>query len=369
MGRDGETVVSTRVVLLANNVDELGGAQKVVQVLAAGFASRGYDVTLVGVEPVGERTAHVSASYQVERLLEVSYPKDSGPELDALRVGAVKKLQTILEAGDPGVIISAQVWAMEHALDCDLTDWKTIGQFHSSIEAAVFNKDLARILQAYRDADAFLALTDIDALRFTQSGLNNARAMPNPLAQWPETVANPDSKVITYLGRLSAEKAPMTLVQAWRIVCGQGQLDDWSLNIIGSGPHDVQIEAAIADLPRVRLLAPVSDPYATLQNTGILAVPSLVEGLPLAVMEALASGVPVVASDCSAGVRELLDNGACGILVNRGDAADLARGLCELAQNDQLRAQMAAHGRTHIEAYRLDRVLDQWEKLFADVQR
>jgi glycosyltransferase involved in cell wall biosynthesis len=175
--------------------------------------------------------------------------------------------------------------------------------------------------------------------------------------------------VITYLGRLSAEKAPMTLVQAWRIVCGQGQLGDWSLNIIGSGPHDVQIEAAIADLPRVQLLPPVSDPYATLQNTGILAVPSLVEGLPLAVMEALASGVPVVASDCSAGVRELLDNGACGVLVNRGDAADLARGLCELAQNNQLRAQMAARGRKHLEAYRLNRILDQWEKLFAEVQR
>jgi glycosyltransferase involved in cell wall biosynthesis len=366
---DGKSLMTTRIVLLANNIDELGGAQKVVQVLAGGFALRGYDVTIVGVEPIGERTAHVSSSYQVERLLDVSYPKEAGPELDALREGAVKKLQKILDSGDPGIIISAQVWAMEHALDCDLTEWSTIGQFHSSIESAVFNKDLARILRTYRDADAFLALTDIDAMRFTQAGLNNSEAMPNPLAQWPETIADPEVKTITYLGRLSAEKAPMTLVQAWRILCGQGRLNEWSLNIIGSGPHDVQIEAAIADLPRVQLLPPVSDPYATLQHTGILAVPSLVEGLPLAVMEALASGVPVVASDCSAGVRELLDNGACGVLVNRGDAADLARGLCELAENDHLRSQMANHGRQHIEKYRLESVLDQWEELFASVQR
>ena len=161
----------------------------------------------------------------------------------------------------------------------------------------------------------------------------------------------------------------MTLVQAWRIMCGEGRLNDWSLNIIGSGPHDVQIEAAIADLPRVRLLPPVSDPYAVLQSTGILAVPSLVEGLPLAVMEALASGVPVVASDCSAGVRELLDNGACGVLVNRGDPADLARGLCELAENDELRSQQAARGREHLQKYRLDSVLDKWEQLFALIQR
>ena len=361
--------MSTRVVLLANNVDEMGGAQKVVQVLAGGLASRGYDVTIVGVEPVGERTAHESTSYQVERLLEVTYPKEPGPELDALRVSAVNKLQSILDAGEPGIIVTAQVWAMEHVLECDLAGWRTIGQFHSSVEAAIFNKDITRILRAYRDADAFLALTDIDAVRFTQAGLNNASAMPNPLASWPETVANPRAKTITYLGRLSAEKAPMTLVQAWRIVCGEGRLSDWSLNIIGSGPHDVQIEAAIIDLPRVQLLPPVSDPYEALQSTGILAVPSLVEGLPLAVMEALASGVPIVASDCSAGVRELLDNGACGVLVNRGDAADLARGLCELAENEQLRAKLAAHGRKHLENYRLDAVLDTWEALFATVQR
>ncbi len=361
--------MSTRLLLLANNVDELGGAQKVVQVLANGLVSRGYDVTIIGVEPVGDRVEHTSDHYKVARLLDVSYPKEAGPELDALRAGAVQKLQSILDAGEPGIVITAQVWAMEHALECDLTGWQTVGQFHSSFEAAVFNKDLARILRAYRNADAFLALTNIDAIGFTQAGLNNATAMPNPLAQWPESVANPDSKEITYLGRLSAEKAPMTLVQAWRILCGQGRLADWSLNIIGSGPHDVQIEAGIVDLPRVQLLPAVSDPYEVLSSTGILAVPSLVEGLPLAVMEALASGVPVVASDCSAGVRELLDNGTCGVLVNRGDAADLARGLSELAENDQLRRDMARHGREHIAAYRIEVVLDRWEQLFATLQR
>ena len=55
--------MSTRVVLLANNIDEMGGAQKVVQVLAGGLASRGYDVTIVGVEPVGERASHENTSY------------------------------------------------------------------------------------------------------------------------------------------------------------------------------------------------------------------------------------------------------------------------------------------------------------------
>jgi len=362
-------MMSKRIVLLANNIDELGGAQRVVQVLAGGLASRGFDVTIVGVEPLGDRTAHVSNAYQVERLLETTYPKEPGTELDVLRAGALRKLQAILDSGEPGVIVTAQVWAMEHALDCDLVGWRTVGQFHSSIEAAAFGKDLDRILRAYRDVDQFLALTSVDAARFTQAGLNNASWLPNPLAQWPSEVANPYSRTITYLGRLSAEKAPMTLMQAWRIICEQERLGDWNLDIIGSGPHDVQIQAAMIDLPRVKLLPPLADPYVALKETGILAVPSLIEGLPLVLMEALASGVSAVASDCSAGVRELLDEGRCGLLVNRGDAADLARGLCELAENDDLRARLGRQGREHMLSYERERILDQWEQLFENVNR
>jgi glycosyltransferase involved in cell wall biosynthesis len=161
----------------------------------------------------------------------------------------------------------------------------------------------------------------------------------------------------------------MTLMQAWRIICEQDRLSEWNLNFIGSGPHDVQIQAAMADLPRVQLLPPVLDPYVVLKETGILAVPSLIEGLPLALMEALAIGVPAVVSDCSAGVRELVDEGRCGVLVNRGDAADLARGLCELAEDDVLRSRLASKGRVHMVQYQLDSVLDQWEQVLKNVQR
>ena len=55
--------------------------------------------------------------------------------------------------------------------------------------------------------------------------------------------------------------------------------------------------------------------------------------------------------------------------MNRGDPADLARGLCELAENDELRSQQAARGREHLQKYRLDSVLDKWEQLFALIQR
>lgn len=361
--------MSTRIVMIANSIDEVGGAQRVVQVLAAGLASRGHDVTVIGIEPAGERAPHESAAYRVERLLTEPYPKEEGPELDTQRAAAVLRLQSILDDGDPGVVITAQVWAMEHLAQCRTDAWRIIGQFHSSFEAAEFGTDLRRIRRAYADVDLFLALTRADAERFTGAGLDNAAAMPNPIAAWPAQAADPSARRITYLGRLSAEKAPMTLMQAWRIITEQALLPDWSLQVIGTGPHDVQVEAALLDLPRAVLLPPVADPLVALAGTGLLALPSLVEGQPLVVMEALSMGVPVVASDCSAGVRELLDSGRCGVLVNRGDAADLARGIVALAQDDLLREAMGSAGRVHMEQYRLEHVLDRWETVLVQVLR
>lgn len=361
--------MSERIVLLANNIDEIGGAQRVVHALAAGLVERGHDVTVIGVEPRDPRPDFSRVQYRVERLLEVAYEKEAGPELQAQRASAQLKLQSILDSGPSGIIITAQVWAMEHVAKCVIDGWRTIGQYHSSFQAARFGPDLKRVLDAYRDSDLFLALTAADVALFTAAGLNNASAMPNPLVSWPGHPAQADSRTITYLGRFSAEKAPMTLMDAWRILTEEGLLPDWNLQFVGSGPHEGQIREAAAALPRVEVRGQVADPYSVLAQTGILAVPSLVEGLPLVIMEALACGVPVAASDCSAGVRELLAGETCGVLVNRGDAADLARGLSQLGADAQSRAHIGARGPSRMQEYQLPHVLDLWEQVFRNVLR
>ena len=361
--------MSHRIVLLANNVDEVGGAQRVVHALAGGFAERGHDVTVIGVEPRETTHALATPGYRVERLLEAAYDKEEGPALQAQRAGALQRLQSILDSGPAGIIITAQVWAMEHVRQCSIDGWGTIGQYHSSFQAASFGPDLKRVIDAYRDIDQFQALTVTDAQLFTKAGLNNAIAMPNPLPRWPQQLADSQSRTITYLGRFSAEKAPMTLMQAWRLITDAGLLPAWELQFVGSGYQEGRILEATAELPRVRLCGQVADPYEVLTTTGILAVPSLVEGLPLVMMEALACGVPIVASDCSAGVRELLAQESCGLLVNRGDAADLARGLCLLAEDADARTLMSSRGPAAMEAYRLERVLDRWQRAITDVLR
>lgn len=352
-----------RIVLLANTVEELGGAQRVVRVLGDGLAARGHEVTVAGLMPHDRPHAYPISRAQVRTLATVTAPREIA------RADARAGLRSLLEEGEPGVIVTAQVWAMEHLLEVPHDGWRVIGQYHSSYEAAARGRDLARVLTAYRDVDAFLALAPEDARRFARHGLAAAGWMPNPVAQWP--AASPGTeRTITFLGRLAPEKGPRFLLEAWARIAGAHP--SWQVRFVGSGPQEGDLREQSADLgiaDRLVFEPPVADVTSVLATTGILAMPSLAEGLPLALMEAMAAGLPAVAADCSAGVRMLAQDGAAARLVRRGDAPALAAALDALIVDTTARMRLGAAAREAMEPYRMDVILDRWEALLADVVR
>jgi glycosyltransferase involved in cell wall biosynthesis len=262
---------------------------------------------------------------------------------------------------------------MEHLAEVPHEDWAVIGQYHSSYEAAAAGRDLPRALELYRDVDLFTLLTPEDAERFRRDGLNNTAWLPNPLAFWPVEPVDPagPQRAVTYLGRLSSEKGPRFLVEAWGLVADRHP--GWRLRIVGSGPEEAAVRAQVAALPagadRVDLLPPVVDAEAELRRASLVALPSLTEGLPLVLAEAMALGLPCVATDCSAGVRLLAEDGATARIVPRADPAALAGALDELMSDPAERASLGARARTSVARYRADGVIDQWEALIARVLR
>ena len=106
-----------------------------------------------------------------------------------------------------------------------------------------------------------------------------------------------------------------------------------------------------------------------LRDSDVLLVPSLMEGLPTVVLEALASGVPVVATDCG-GVSEAMTDGREGLLVAPRDAEALARALERLWRDPALRARMGEAGReTATSRFELDRQLREFLALYTEVAR
>ncbi|MGH7102592.1 MAG: glycosyltransferase, partial [Acetobacteraceae bacterium] len=96
--------------------------------------------------------------------------------------------------------------------------------------------------------------------------------------------------------------------------------------------------------PRLKLLGYREDVPALLAAADIFALPSHFEGLPMVLIEAMLAGLPVVASDIP-GTRELVQRGTSGLLVPRGNSAQLTAALADLAQDPARRAAMGEAGR------------------------
>jgi len=145
--------------------------------------------------------------------------------------------------------------------------------------------------------------------------------------------------VVAYVGRLSPEKAPEVLLRAAR---NSGAF----VLFAGDGPLRAELEAEAVGAP-VRFLGFVRDVRQVLAAADVLALPSRTEGLPMAVLEAMAAGLPVVASAVGS-LPEVLGDGA-GWLVPAGDVAALREALGG-ARDQALRGSVARTARARVEA-------------------
>ncbi|MES1925762.1 glycosyl transferase group 1 protein [Salinisphaera sp. T31B1] len=151
--------------------------------------------------------------------------------------------------------------------------------------------------------------------------------------------------VILAAGRLAPEKGFDQLVDAFaRLAESRPAL---RLLIVGEGPERCVLASKIADLSledRVALPGWVDNPYALMSHSRVFVLSSLFEGLPVALIEALACGCKVVANDCPSGPREILDDGRYGELVSVGDESALAEAIAAELVRDRSRAALIERG-------------------------
>jgi glycosyltransferase involved in cell wall biosynthesis len=155
------------------------------------------------------------------------------------------------------------------------------------------------------------------------------------LADWP-TTTGADPNHVVFLGRLDPIKDVPTLVAA------VARLPDVQLHIYGDGADRSRIERAVVDhgiANRVTLHGAVATPQQALANAGMLVLPSLAEGFGLVLIEAMAAGVPVVATDVP-GVRDVVRDGVTGLLVPAGQSDAMAGAIRRLAADQLLRKRL-----------------------------
>lgn len=150
--------------------------------------------------------------------------------------------------------------------------------------------------------------------------------------------------------RLSQEKGLAFLLQALKLLRDQGH--DLELVLAGDGPSRATLESLADELgisDHVRFLGFLSEDEVVraLQQSDLFVLPSFVEGLPVSAMEALAIGVPVIATNI-AGTGELIEHGRTGLLVRPSDAQALVEAVVTMVNDHGFRLRAAELGRRKV---------------------
>ena len=184
------------------------------------------------------------------------------------------------------------------------------------------------------------------------------RVVPNDLDPAafaaPSAAAAPaPAPVVLYVGRLSRPKGAHLLPSIFAGI--HREAPDATFVVAGGGPEEEDVRRRLEDaLPgdRVRMLGyvPNREVAALMRCADVLVMPSLEEGFPRRVLEAMACGVPFVTADVG-GTREVVAPGAAELLHAPGDAEAAAASALRLLADPDLRSRLADEGHRHVEKF------------------
>ncbi len=222
--------------------------------------------------------------------------------------------------------------------------------------------------QLARLADWYVCVSDDVKAQCVAEGIAHSRLLTIKnginVEQFAYSGPCPGGPVVA-VARLSPEKDIANLIRAAAQAAERAR--DLRVEIAGGGPCLEELEQLAASLgvaDRIRFLGEVHDVPAVLARARMFVLPSLSEGIPLTVLEAMACGLPVVATRVG-GLPEVVDDGVTGLLVPPADPAALAEAVLEVWNDPYRRDRMGrAGGRRAQEHFDVRRMVAEYEALY-----
>ena len=355
-----------RVLFLAPNL-AAGGAERQLSILAPGLRERGFDARLIALDGGGPFEAPLRASGVPLEVLGMRHQADLGPLARSPLVRQFEP-QAVVSSGVSGLYVGTAIALRRHAI-------------HAYNEHRQVGLDLSR----RREAMLRLIVKRLDlviAVSAEQRGVWLARGYPPDRIV---TVANgveantaagtrvatrralgiSDSAIVALLvARLRPEKRVADFARA---VARSRQTHPELIGLIaGEGPDQTAVQAAVTDPDAVRLLGHRDDIPRLLAAADVFVLTSEYEALPMAILEAMAAGLPVIATRVG-GIPDIVEERVTGILVAPGNIEQIAAGLTKLTDDHSLRRAMGAAGqRRHRERWSADKMIEGYARVLRE---
>lgn len=360
--------MNMRIVFVISSLD-VGGAERVLSNMANYWSENGWDITIITFS--GEELADFYLLHSNVRRRKLG--------LTGNTQGIFKKIYWnlyrlfILRKE----ILTIRPQAVISFIDVNniLTILATIGLKLKVIASErtnpAENREIERIwavlrMWVYRRAFTVVGQTD----RVTSWLIDNCKAhaitIPNPLRDLPFPEAERDMTILS-VGRLVNVKGFDVLLMAFAQV--HENFPDWRLVILGEGPERDNLMALASKLgiaEKVDLPGCVSDPERWMERAEMVVQASRFEGFPNVLMEAMAMGSAVIATDCHSGPAELICDGDNGRLVPVDDIDALAGTIATLMSDPQECRRLGSNGMQIRQRLAQDSIMSLWEDILEE---
>lgn len=368
-----------KIVYCLHGTCNPGGMERIVIAKANALAERGHQVIIATTDQNG-KPDFFPLSPLVRRLdseILYSHNKTHNPVSKYLRRRKQIKrhkqfLAHLISAEEPDVVIST-VGNEVNFIPEIAGGATTVAEIHFSrfyrlqkrrkgiwhlIDRYLTHTD-RRALAKY---DRFVVLTKADASHWKDA--RNLVVVPNFVATSPKSVSSLSQKRVIAVGNLNFQKNYDEMIEVWHQV--HKSHPDWILEIYGTGPERGHLQSLIASKwpgENVYLRGTASPEGEIYTDASILLHTARYEGFPLALLEAMSAGVPVVAYDCPCGPSEIIDNNVTGFLIPQGDRAAMVEALNTLIEDKGLRMRMGEASVRRAAQFSPANIIEQWEKL------
>jgi glycosyltransferase involved in cell wall biosynthesis len=229
----------------------------------------------------------------------------------------------------------------------------TVGRIAATVACSDSVADYCRDVMRVPEDRLFVIDNGIDATRLA-AAQTPMRAAPTFLAMGALVPAKAHGLLVTAFARVVEVRPDAKL-----LISGDGPLRDEILSQVGDYGHEFE--------RAVRIVAPTPDIVGLLRDCDVFVQPSLREGLPQAMLEAMAAGKPVVATDVSSHAV-VLDGGRCGALVDPLDPIALADAMLAVIADPDSAAAMARRGQERVrDHYSLPRMVREYAELYEEL--
>ncbi len=351
-----------------------GGAERVMSIMANYWVVKGWNITLFTFD-----NGNKAPFYELDSRVHHSPLRIAGDSSNLLlgfwnNLKRVQILKSAIAQSKPDAVISF----MEQVNVLTLLATRSLHLptvVSERIDPTLYS--VGRVWEHLRQwtyplADRIVVQTKGTQTYFSPKLQTHTCIIPNPVLLPTREKTTSDNHLakrsIIAVGRLTQQKGFDLLLQAFASLTEFHST--WTLAIFGEGELRRELESlrdSLALSGLVHFPGVVKNLDEVLRQADIFVLSSRFEGFPNVLCEAMASGLPVVSTDCPSGPREIIRDGVDGILVPNQDAEALALAMHRLMSDEAERKRLSACATDVVERFSLEKVMAMWEKLLAQV--